>query len=100
LAGKGNLAADLHKVVSAGSQRSTADRFDTAEQAIAAFTHAEQAAVIVVDDSDTWLRTELGDRRDLVDKFFGGVFSKVTRDLSVGLLVASRGIPVGSSRHP
>ena len=84
-----SVAAEMESAVSATFELPSSELFEAAHEAIVTITAStKRFPVIVIDDSDAWLRTDLADRSQLVGGFFGRVLHRVADEWAVGLLVA------------
>ncbi|HTE72579.1 MAG TPA: hypothetical protein VK640_05180 [Actinomycetes bacterium] len=82
------IATELGSVVTATGQRSGAEVVALAQQVVDTVSDRGLRPVIVIDDSDAWLRTPLGDRSDLVGPFFTRVLRMLAEELTASLVVA------------
>jgi hypothetical protein len=82
------IAAELSSVVTTTRACSGAELIAQAQQVVDTVSERGSRPVLVIDDSDAWVRTALGDRSDLVGPFFTRVLRMLVEELTASLVVA------------
>lgn len=84
----GDAAAEAESVLSAAAEPSTTEIIDTLQHLIAVVAARSQQPVLVLDDSDAWLATAIGDRTPLIGPFFGRVLPILVSEVGGSWVVA------------
>ena len=82
------VTSQMEGIVTSTARRGAAEVLDQAGQVVDVLARMGWIPVIVIDDSDAWLRTSGGDRRSFVGPFFGGIIRLLAEELSAALVVA------------
>lgn len=83
-----DVATESHSILTAPIQRSAASTIESLTQLMNLLAARGLQPVVLIDDSDAWLETPAGDRRDLIAPFFGRVLRDVAEELVCGWVVA------------
>jgi hypothetical protein len=85
---RADVSRDVQTVVSATHVPSAAEHIERAQDIVRAVGAHGLVPVIVIDDSDSWLATGLGDRRRLIEPFFGRVVRVLAEEMDAALVLA------------
>jgi hypothetical protein len=86
--GQLDIAGDLRSVLQSTVSRSGSELIAHAAQIVDTIGARGLQPVLVIDDSDAWLATEVGNRTALVGPFFGRVVRMLAEELTASLVVA------------
>ena len=85
---QGDVARDVETAATATVQRSAAEHIAQARDVVAAVGARGLVPIIVIDDSDAWLVTAVGDRSAVIGPFFGRVLRVLAEELDAAIVVA------------
>lgn len=85
---RSDVARDVEIAATAKVQRSAAEHIAQARDVVDTVAAAGLVPVVVIDDSDSWLATAVGDRSALIAPFFGRVLRVLAEELLAGIVVA------------
>ncbi|HVF04276.1 MAG TPA: hypothetical protein VNA20_05505 [Frankiaceae bacterium] len=83
-----DVARDAETAATATFERSAADHIAQARDVIEAVAAHDLIPMIVIDDSDAWLATAVGDRSSVIAPFFSRVMRVLAEELRAGIVVA------------
>jgi len=83
-----DIARDVETAATATWYRSGAEHIAQARDVVAAVAARGLVLTIVIDDSDAWLATAVGDRSALIEPFFGRVLRVLAEELNAAIVVA------------
>lgn len=83
-----DLAGDVESVATVDVDRSAAEHIAQARDIVGAIAARDLVPVLVIDDSDAWLATAVGDRTSVIAPFFGRVIRVLAEELTAGIVVA------------
>ncbi|MGI8457002.1 MAG: SH3 domain-containing protein [Propionibacteriaceae bacterium] len=84
----GDAAAEVESVLTVRAEPSTSEIIGTLQHLLAVVSGRGGQPVIVLDDSDAWLETPVGDRTSLIGPFFAHVLPTLVSEVGGGWMVA------------
>lgn len=85
---RADVGTESHSILTAQAPRSAASTLESLTQLMNVLAARGLQPVVLIDDSDAWLETPAGDRRDLIAPFFGRVLRDIAEELVCGWVVA------------
>lgn len=83
-----DVARDAETAATATVQRSASEHIAQARDVVDAIAARGLLPVLVIDDSDAWLATVVGDRSSVIGPFFGRVVRVLAEELRAGIVLA------------
>lgn len=83
-----DIARDVETVATAPVRRSAATHIAQARDLVDAVAARGRVPAIIIDDSDAWLATAVGDRSAVIEPFFGRVLRVLAEELTAAIVVA------------
>lgn len=83
-----DIARDVETAATAAVRRSAAEHISQARDVVDAVAARGLVPAIVIDDSDAWLATAVGDRSAVIEPFFGRVLRVLAEELNAAIVVA------------